>query len=199
MQRGIFGWNFPDEVNSDPHPLVGGHFRRTTPRYLRRQGFRGEVLVTGGLQRHDPSGKEASKAKVLARAIKRRTWRTKVTPIGTENRGHTLGNIADYKDHVEKRNNTKQSHNQNEKKRKVLVITSDWHMPRTLTLFLYDGYVKENGITLVPVFADDPRIGGRIHQRRVQRFYSNPLLEDRIDTEAQGVIDVFFGYKPHPK
>ena len=174
-------WKLGGMIKHDvTSPIVGGLSRAIAAEQLCKEGFSGVFAVTGGTQVDQDSKSTESRAEVLADAISQRTalYGNKVISIGTAGNGNTLGNVTDTINFLERQAGHKE----------LGLLTNDWHMLRSLLIFLADPYFDNNGIHIRPIIADEllPR-RNPLYTQWVDAFNSHEQMEKRLIKEIEGI------------
>lgn len=185
-------WTLPDIVQSDPLHVVGGNIRRRAVLSVIDHGFQGTIAVTGGTQVTE-SGKRGSRTEVLTRAIDEGSPNKTIdiVPIGTENNGHTLGNLNDTVTFLKSRPDIPQE--------EIVVLANRWQLERAGVIFAdHLRFQEERSLRFTSaediLLALDPTQENR---QMVVDFTSHPLMPARRVSEQNGIRDYVSGkYQP---
>lgn len=189
MKKSSQGWKIPTYIEEDPGKIVGGHSRAIAVRQLFDERYAPRFIVTGGVQRD--TDKDASRADILANLITQKYGvpDDQVVPITTV--GNTLGNLHDTVSYLERNKAVL-------KKRKIGILSNDWHLPRAGIFFQDHPYFTNNAIELVELSVEDILMRrSKRYKGWVEKVRNSDAMKIRIELEAQGIEDYFAGrYKP---
>lgn len=148
------------------------------------------VLITGGKQ-EDLAGNQTTRAQLFGEYIvqKQHVPSEFLIPIGKT--GNTLGNISDAADYFSE-------HPEVLFKRKIAVLTNEFHMPRAMEMFESNPFFKDSGIEISPLSVEE-LLSRRssFHARWVTSLSDNPLMKEVQEREEQGLKDFRGGrYSP---
>lgn len=148
------------------------------------------VLITGGKQ-EDLRGNQTTKAQLLGEYIAQKQHDSSkfLIPIGQT--GNTLGNIADTADYL-------LAHPELLSKRKIAVLTNEFHIPRAMEMFKSNPFFKDSNIEITPLSVEELLSRRSLfHARWVANLQSNPLMQEVREREEQGLRDFREGrYSP---
>lgn len=148
------------------------------------------VLITGGKQ-EDLAGNQTTKAQLFSEYMvqKQHVPSEFLVPIGQT--GNTLGNISDAADYFSE-------HPEVLSKRKIAVLTNEFHIPRAMEMFKANPFFKDSGIEINPLSVEDLLSRRSLfHARWVAGLSDNPLMQEVREREEQGLKDFREGrYSP---
>lgn len=189
MQKGSHGWKIPTYIESDPGKIVGGHSRAIAVKQLFDEKCASTFIITGGLQK-DSTG-DVSRAETLAKLITERYKVPEEHVVAITTVGNTLGNLNDTILYLE-------DHKEIYKKRRIGVLSNEWHIPRSMIFFENNPYFSENGIELFEISAEDVLTRrSEKYARWIEKVRGSGAMHIRIQMEAQGIEAYFAGnYQP---
>jgi len=105
--------------------------------------------------------------------------------------GNTLGNLNDTILYLE-------DHKEIYKKRRIGVLSNEWHIPRSMIFFENNPYFSENGIELFEISAEDALTRrSEKYTKWIEKVRGSDAMHIRMQMEAQGIEAYFAGnYQP---
>lgn len=142
-------WDFPTIMKPEEYPgrLVMGKARAIAASHIHEDADK--MLVTGGSQSNPETGEAASRSEELAHLITRYgVPQEKVLAIGTTGARHTMGNVENVIDYLEK-------HADVLERRCIAVLSPRFQLERAREMFDANPYFKEKGITIEWLTVED--------------------------------------------
>jgi len=163
------GWHFPliMEENEYAGRLVLGEWIAKAAAAISYQAP--IILVSGGSNKHPKTGEICSCSVELAKLIvELGAPKDMVLPIGTNDAGHTIGNVTNLKEYLKKNTTVK----------KIGMLCPRFHMPRAMVMYYNDPYYLENGINLMWIEVEYTVLMlGHVIQTCINGIYSTPEAE----------------------
>ena len=177
-------WKLPTILEEDPGKIVAGHSRAIACVEAYKENLAPIFLITGGLQEN---GEIVSRAELMADLIvnKYKVPREKVEVINSE--PNTLGN-------VEAAVSFLRNHPEIIKRRRIGILTNDWHLPRAKEMFESNPYFIENSIEVVPFPVEELlEVRSGHYTKWIQRVRERPEMRERMRLEKNGLVDLKAG------
>lgn len=177
-------WKLSTIVEEDPGKIVGGHSRAIAAAQAYKENLSPAFLVTGGIQ----SGtNDVSRAQLLVDLMVKKYKVPQERVNVYISRSSTQGNSDATVDFL-------RNHPELLKKKRIGVITNDWHLPRALAMFKADPFFADNSIELIGLPVEELlEKRSRYYKRWAKQVRETPEMETRRRMEETGLRDFIRG------